>query len=169
MATNRTTPKTKKLKGDKGAKSTGGRPTLWSDMVKKEFCRRLALGRSAVSVCEDADMPSYNTLYDALSKDENFQGEYARAKELRAEAYLEELSEIADDGRNDWMTIKRGNEYVEVPNREVLERSKLRVQTRQWIMSKMLPRKYGDKLDVNHGNQEGKSFNITISPTDAKL
>ena len=64
------------------------------------------------------------------------------------EAWAEEINEIADDGRNDWMTIQRGGEEVEVPNPEVLQRSRLRVDTRKWLMSKIAPKRYGEKLQT---------------------
>lgn len=69
---------------------------------------------------------------------------------MQMESFEDELNEIADDGRNDWMTIKRGGEDVEVPNNEVLQRSRLRVDTRKWIMSKILPKRYADTVKQEH-------------------
>ena len=77
------------------------------------------------------------------------------------EAFEDELNEIADDGRNDWMTIKRGGEDVEVPNNEVLQRSRLRVDTRKWIMSKILPKRYADTIKTEHsGSIEVRSVRL---------
>jgi hypothetical protein len=58
------------------------------------------------------------------------------------------MTEIADDGSNDYMTITKGNKSYNVEDREVTSRSKLRVDTRKWMLSKMNPKKYGDKIDV---------------------
>ncbi len=60
----------------------------------------------------------------------------------------DEILDIADDGTNDWMTVKMGGKDVDIPNNEVLQRSKLRVDTRKFLMAKMKPKKYGEKLDV---------------------
>jgi hypothetical protein len=49
---------------------------------------------------------------ELLAKDVEFQNQYARALELRADFWDEELIEIADDGKNDWMT--RTNDYTEI-------------------------------------------------------
>ncbi len=59
----------------------------------------------------------------------------------------EDILDIADDGSNDLMTIQKGNTEYEIENKEVTNRSRLRVDTRKWLMSKMKPKKYGDKID----------------------
>jgi hypothetical protein len=67
-----------------------------------------------------------------------------RARELQAEHFADEIVDIADDGRNDFMmrVRERGEEFVDV-NREHLERSKIRIATRQWVMERILSNKYG--------------------------
>jgi hypothetical protein len=81
-----------------------------------------------------------------LDDRDGFAEQYRRARELQYLGIADELTDIADDGRNDWMTIRRGKEEIEIVNREVVERSKLRVETRKWLLSKMLPKVYGDKV-----------------------
>lgn len=110
----------------------------------------VAQGKSLREIC-DADelLPAPKTFYAWLKEDAELRNKYAHAKELMAEKMAEELLEIADDGRNDWMTIQRGGEEVEVENHEVVNRSRLRIDTRKWLMSKLLPKKYGDKQEVS--------------------
>lgn len=83
-----------------------------------------------------------------MREQEGFLKQYARAKQESADAMAEEILDISDDGTNDYMTITRGRDEVEVPNPEVLQRSRLRVDTRKWLMAKMKPKKYGDSIDV---------------------
>jgi hypothetical protein len=71
-----------------------------------------------------------------LLHDEEFSKQYARAFELRNEFWAEEMVEIADDGRNDWMTRTYGDTEVDVPNPEVAKRSQIRIETRKWLMGK---------------------------------
>ena len=59
---------------------------------------------------------------------------YSRAKADRAETIFEEMLEIADDATADDYNPRR-----------------LQIHTRQWMLGKMAPSKYGDKLDVHHG------------------
>ncbi len=67
----------------------------------------------------------------------------------------EEIVEIADDGRNDWMEVmsKDGESIGWRLNGEAVQRSRLRVDARKWLMSKLLPKKYGESKD-DGGNQQ---------------
>jgi hypothetical protein len=54
-----------------------------------------------------------------------------------------------DDGSNDWIERElESGHVIRVPDYEHIAQSRLRVDTRKWLMSKLLPKKYGEKLDV---------------------
>jgi hypothetical protein len=75
--------------------------------------------------------------------------QYARARALQIAAMEDEILAIADDSRKDTTTRRdaAGNEY-EVPDNEWIARTKLRVDTRRWIMSKIAPKQYGEKTEA---------------------
>lgn len=100
-------------------------------------------------------MPEARTIhYWLLDKDkEAFFQQYARARGIQAEVMFDEILEIADDGSNDLMTITKGNSSYEMEDKEVTNRSKLRVDSRKWYLSKVLPKKFGDKMDITSGNK----------------
>jgi hypothetical protein len=82
-----------------------------------------------------------------LASHAEFRDQYASAREAQADYYAEEIIEISDDGTNDWMERQRTDGSTEeVENKEVLARSRLRVDTRKWLMARMAPKKYGDKI-----------------------
>lgn len=60
----------------------------------------------------------------------------------------DEMFDIADDGSNDLMTVTKGDESYDIENKEVIGRSRLRVDTRKWYLSKLAPKRYGDKLAI---------------------
>lgn len=92
-------------------------------------------------------MCSMTYLYrDLLPHDADFSKQYARALELRNDYWAEEMVEIADDGKNDWMETKYGFKV----DREAVDRSKLRVEARKWLMRKSQPKKYGEKVELKH-------------------
>jgi hypothetical protein len=126
-----------------------GRPTDYSPDITVLICERLGLGESLREICRDEAMPDKSTVMRWLSRHQEFRDQYACAREAQADYYAEEIIEIADDGSNDWMERKRGEETVEVENHEVIGRSRLRVDTRKWLMARMAPKKYGDKLDID--------------------
>ena len=76
-----------------------------------------------------------------------------RARVIRADfTFGEQIIDIADDSRNDWLTAKNGKL---IPNKELVLRSKLRIAARQAHMARLQPQTWGDKLTVgikNDGN-----------------
>lgn len=92
---------------------------------------------------------SAGSISDWLNSDAEFAAQYARAMELRVDRMAEEIQEISDDGTNDWIQREIGDgETVTVVDHEHIQRSKLRVDTRKWLMSKMMPKKYGDRTTL---------------------
>ena len=72
---------------------------------------------------------------------------------------------MADDGRNDFMErVRQNGETFVDANREHLERSKIRISTRQWIIERILANKYGPKPQVVVNNQQNV---VSVDPTEA--
>ena len=113
------------------------------------ICERIALGESVRLICADEDMPAQSTVYKWLEDNPAFTEQYTRARARQAEFMLDEILEIADDTTQD-------TEYGDAgpkANAEWISRSKLRVDARKWAMSKLAPKKYGDKLDLTSGDK----------------
>lgn len=137
-----------------------GRPTLYTTDLALEICRRLAGGESLRAICRGDEMPHESTVRAwAIDDHDGFYTQYARARELQMEAWADEIVEISDDGTNDWIARQFGQGKIEeVVNHEYINRSRLRVDTRKWLLSKLKPGTYGDKIQhanaAGDGNQE---------------
>ena len=125
-----------------------GRPTMYTDDLAVEICQRLIEGETLKSICSSEHMPQCGTVFRWLAdeKHKTFSDMYAHAREAQMEAMAEEILEIADDSAGDELVDKDGNARA---NSEYIQRAKLRVDTRKWIMSKIAPRKYGEKQTVD--------------------
>jgi hypothetical protein len=133
-----------------------GRPSDYNTDTTTAICIRLGLGESLREICRDENMPDKSTVMRWLASHQEFRDQYASAREAQADYYAEEIIEISDDGSNDWMERQRGDgEIEEVENKEVLARSRLRVDTRKWLMARMAPKKYGDKVVQEITGPEG--------------
>lgn len=132
-----------------------GRPSSYTPELAQTICLLLAEGESLRSVCAREELPAKATVLRWIAQNESFRDQYARAKAEGAEAIAEEMFDIADDGSNDWMEKldKEGNAVGYQLNGEHVQRSRLRIETRKWYLSKIMPKKYGDKVDLNHGVQ----------------
>lgn len=129
-----------------------GRPSIYSDELADEICQRIADGQSVREICADEDMPHMATFFRWLADEDKhkvLREQYARAKEAQAELMADEILGIADDGTNDYTerATERGTQVVF--DGEHVQRSKLRVDSRKWLLSKMLPKKYGDKAAID--------------------
>lgn len=162
-----------KRTGKKEKKNKGGRPTVYSVKLADEICELIAIGDSIRQICLLEQMPEERTIYRWLAKHEEFCQKYARAKELQADRFNEEIVEIADDGTNDWIekeNARTGRTYIAL-NEEAIARSRLRVETRKWLMGKHKPKKYGDSttLKGDADNPLAIKQDITLTPADAYL
>lgn len=140
-----------------------GRPTIFTKKLGDAICAELAEGISLRTVCEKEKMPSASTVFKWLRENDEFSQQYARAKQESSDAMAEDIIDISDDGRNDWMQRKYGDTMVWIENGEALQRSKLRVETRKWLMAKMKPKKYGEKVDVTSDGKAIKGNQIIFT------
>lgn len=139
------------------------RPTSYTPELALEICRRLAGGESLRAICCDSHIPHRDTVRLWIVNDTHgFSVQYARAREAQVEHYADEIVEISDETDRDTIETEHG----EKPNSEWIARSRLRVDTRKWLMSKLAPKKYGDKVDVTTG---GESLNLTAEDRATKL
>jgi len=109
-----------------------GRPTDCTPEVVGEICGRLASGESLRHICQDDHLPETATIYRWVIEDrEGFSDQYAKARRSQALHWAEEILTIGDE-----------------ENKEDTQRARLRVDTRKWLLSKVLPKVYGDKVTL---------------------
>jgi hypothetical protein len=112
-----------------------GRPTIYNQKLVDTILSRIANGESLRTVCSDKDMPHISTVIQWKLDKPEFSAQYEEAKKSQAQHLFDQLIEIADTG-------------VDV------SRDRLRVDTRKWYLSKVLPKVYGDKLDLTSDGEK---------------
>lgn len=125
-----------------------GRPSIYTPEIAAVICERLANGESLRQICAADDMPGRSTVFRWAAENVAFRDQYAVARAAQAEHMADELLDIADDGSNDWMErfYSEGQSLGWQVNGEHIQRSRLRVDSRKWLLSKLLPKKYGDAI-----------------------
>lgn len=111
---------------------------------KPEILERLANGESLRQICRDAGMPNESSVRYWVVDDPFFAAQYARARNSGLDAIAEEMQEIADDATNDFMTRSSQTGVNKVLDAEHVNRSRLRIDARKWLLSKLRPDKYGE-------------------------
>lgn len=125
---------------------------VYSDNVARKICEQLMMKKSLREICKDPKFPSMRTVIYWLADPRlaTFREMYYYARRVAAELYVDEIFEIADDGSNDWKPRydKDGGLIDYVPDQEAIQRSRVRIDARKWYAAKMVPRIYGEKVDV---------------------
>ena len=83
------------------------------------------------------------------------------AREMQADYIFEEILEIADDGRNDWMERQQEDGgAVMVLNKEHVNRSRLRIDARKWVLARMNAKQYGERSLTELAGPDGGAIRI---------
>jgi hypothetical protein len=136
-----------------------GRPTLYTPALARVICARLAEGESLREICggKSETMPARTSVYEWLHDHPEFADQYARAREMGADALVDEMLEIADNATNDWQERQLASgEIITVPDHEHIARSKLRIDARKWKAAKMAPKSYSERVTAEISGVGGK-------------
>ena len=143
-----------------------GRPSIYNPELAAQICEHIAQGKSLRTIAEMEGMPHQATIMAWLDGSHpDFSEQYARAREAQADKLAEETLLIADESSQDTYVDADGNVKT---NTEAIQRSKLRVDTRKWLASKMAPKKYGDKVAIGGADDLGPVQTVTKDMTDAE-
>jgi hypothetical protein len=119
--------------------------------IAEEVLRRIAEGHSLREIARTKGMPAPSTVIgwsiDRSPPFPDFGERYLRAREIGWQIMAEEIPEIVDDATNDWMERRNaeGDVIETVLNTEHVNRSRLRMEARKWLLSKRLPKTFGDR------------------------
>jgi hypothetical protein len=129
---------------------------------------RIERGESLRTILKDSDMPSTRTFYKWLESDELLVKQYARACELRAENLFDEIIDIADDSSGDIKYDKDGNPYLD---NEFVQRSRVRIDARKWVLGKLNPKKFSDKVTLqgDADNPIQSKLTIEVLPASGRI
>jgi hypothetical protein len=94
-----------------------------------EGIRTVARGSTLHAYLQDVGLDDLR-FYEIVETTPQLASDYARAKRVRAELIAQEIVDIAD-------------------NEGDAQKARNRIQARQWYAAKILPREYGDRMDIN--------------------
>lgn len=127
------------MPGRKGGRN--GNQPVYTPEIAKTICQRIANGESLIKICRDPDMPAETTVYLWVHEDRcGFAGVFAQARSRQYQRWAEEIIEISDEADD---ILSDGS-----VDHQSVQRSRLRVDTRKWLLSKLLPRQYGEKVEL---------------------
>lgn len=126
-----------------------GRPTLLTPELADEICDRVASGETLPNICVDERIPHERTIRRWAREDGPFREAYARAREEQMHSWADEIVTISDDGSRDYVVTEENGRKVTKVDHDHIQRSKLRVDTRKFLMAKIAPKTFGEKVNVD--------------------
>lgn len=127
-----------------------GRPSIYTPELASTLCARIASGESLRSVCRDPAMPGMTTVFSWMPKHPDFRTQYDEACDARAQTIFDELVEIADTPMEGDVITEHEDGRREVKRGDMLGHRRLRVDVRKWALARMAPKRFGDKVGVEH-------------------
>lgn len=114
--------------------------------VRAQVLKDIMAGKSLRAISEQEGMPAPATVVEWVKSDTAYAEQYARAKEVQAHLMAEEIISISDESGADVILDPATGKWA--VNGEVVARARLRADSRKWLLSKMLPKVYGEKMEL---------------------
>lgn len=144
MADKKQTAKPRKNKGlqaiTPGGHKKTGRPSTYRPATAEVICARLADGETVTDICKTPGMPHRQTVHQWRMRHPEFAERYARAREIGMETMADDILAISDDDSNDYVDGQANHANV--------QRARLMVDTRKFLMAKLAHRVYGDRQQL---------------------
>ena len=157
--------KQKKPRNAKG-QVLGGEPVYDRVKLFPLILAQLIDGVPLAVICKGAGMPSTDVV-DEWRKDQDLDAKYHRARSFGFDSIAADCLRIADTtqiGERRKFTEDGGEE---VTQEDMLGHRKLQIETRLKLLSKWDPKRYGDKMDLNHGTQPDNPLTALIARISA--
>lgn len=131
-----------------------GRPSIYTPELAGQVCNVIATTPCSLRKMREMHsfFPDPSTIHQWRKDYSEFSDNYRRAKLIQADILAEEILDIADDC-----------------TAENHPQAKLRIETRKWIASKLLPKKYGDKCGLEADKEESEQTLAEILAVRARL
>jgi len=109
-------------------------------------------GRAVRNILKDKGMPSASNFFIWLDSNPEWQKQYGRACDMRADLLFEKMLEVAENTELGEETTYDHNGY-KVVTKDMTAHRRLKVDTYKWQLAKLKPKVYGDKIDVTSGDK----------------
>jgi len=135
-----------------------GRHTIYTEAIAREICQRIGDGETLQSICRDEHMPEVRTVNSWTEPDNSrpkevpttFGADFAHARARGFDAIAAETLEIADTPLEGVEYVTKGDGSTEERRADMLGHRKLRIETRLKLLAKWDPKRYGERLGLEH-------------------
>jgi hypothetical protein len=133
--------------------------------VAARICALISSGLSLRKSCDRLDLAASTVNLWVINDHEGFAAQYARARESQFQIWADEIVDLADDVQPGIKLIEERDANGKLLKRkritdDCVERTRLRIEARKWLLSKLKHKTYGDRLDVT--GSDGGTVNVYL-------
>ena len=100
-----------------------------------QIFERIARGETMVEICRQKGMPGQTAIYRAIESDLEVRKKYAHARSQQADTFAEQI-------------------VAEARTAKDAQLGRLRMDALKWAASKIAPKKYGDRVELEHSGEQ---------------
>lgn len=130
------------------------RPSTHTPVILADIIARLSNGEPLTSICRTDGYPDRRTVGNWRKELPEFDAAFLSARDDGFDAIAAECLAIADTPENGVETTTKPDGSTETREGDMLGHRKLRVETRLKLLAKWDPRRYGDRMALDHGVQD---------------
>jgi hypothetical protein len=151
-------------------RALSGGPIPYSTDLADRVLGELMEGRTLIEVCRLPGMPSEGTVLLWVRRDrDGFAARYREAREIGGQIMADKLILIGDDSRGDYVTRRTADgETIVVVDHDNISRDRLRSENLKWVLTRALPRIYGDRLQINAKHDASDGWAELLKELDGK-
>lgn len=136
----------------------------WAPVIDEILSAIATTPKSLESICGDLESaPNARTFYKWMERDEELGQRYARAKASQLQVLADQLVDLADKDRLcEKVTFDADGKIKERVILDQTDRTKIQIDTRKWLLSKLDPKKYGERVQNEHSGPDGSPVQFAV-------
>lgn len=146
----------------------GGRPTIYTPELAERICELVAINPMGLPrLCSKySEIPHYDTIKAWRRSRPEFSSKYAEAKQFQAEILAESIEDVCDELDLCTFVDEHGNKRIDSG---LVAQARLKVDSRKWTASKLAPKIYGDRKELEQVQTENADIKAELQALRAQL
>lgn len=133
----------------------------WAPVIDEILSAIATSPKSLETICKEIESaPHARTFWKWMEQEEELGQRYARAKAAQLEVLADQLVDLADTDRICEKITVKADGSREVVILDQVERTKVQIDTRKWLLAKLNPKKYGERVQNEHSGPDGGAIQI---------
>ena len=125
-----------------------------TQFIVETVLARVSMGETLRAVSREIGF-NEGTFRLKIVKEPELRTQYRASREMQAEAWSDQIVELADTIKIGQKTKQLADGGIEISTADMVERCRLQIDTRKWLMMRLHPAVYGEKVEQQITGKDG--------------